>query len=62
MVPWNSEQSVMHLYAPFMLLLHKLGFQLPVDSARAFVRIPAFWTADILFDVAQKLGPVQQCK
>lgn len=61
-VPWNSEQSVVHLYPPFMLLLHKLGFQLPADSGKAFVRIPAFWTADILFNVAQKLGPVQKCK
>lgn len=61
-VPWNSDQSVVHLYPTFMLLLHKLGFHLPADSGNAFVRIPAFWTADILFNVAQKLGPVSQCE
>lgn len=61
-VPWNSEQTVVHLYAPFMLLLHKLGFQLPADSGKAFVRIPAIWSADTLLNVAKKLGPVQHCK
>lgn len=50
------------MYPPFMLLLHKLGFHLPTDSGKAFVRIPAFWTAEILLNVAEKLGPVHQCE
>lgn len=61
-VPWNSEQSVFHLYPPFMLLLHKLGFHLPADSGKIFVRIPTIWTADILYSVINKLGPLYKCK
>lgn len=60
-VPWNSEQSSILLYQPFILLLHKLGFHLQVDAGKLFVRIPEFWTPDILYNVAEKLGPIDKC-
>lgn len=60
-VPWNAEQNSILLYQPFILLLHKLGFHLPADAGKLFVRIPEFWTADILFNVAEKLGPIDKC-
>lgn len=57
-VPWNEEQwNVMNI-PPFILLLHKLGFHLPADTGKLFVRIPNFWTADYMFTIAQKLGPI----
>lgn len=59
-VPWNQEQYSILSYQPFVLLLHKLGFHLPADAKKMFVRIPEFWTADILYNIALKLGPVDQ--
>lgn len=59
-VPWNAEQTSILSYEPFILLLHQLGFHLPVDAGKLFVRVPEFWTADILFSVAAKLGPVDR--
>jgi timeless protein len=61
-VPWNLEQNAILCYQPFVLLLHKLGFHLPVDTNKIFVRIPEFWSADIMFTVAQKLGPIDESK
>lgn len=60
-VPWTAEQNFILSYQPFMLLLHKLGFYLPADSGKIYVRIPEFWSADILYAVAEKLGPIDQC-
>uniref|UniRef100_U5EZ31 Putative dna topoisomerase i-interacting protein n=1 Tax=Corethrella appendiculata TaxID=1370023 RepID=U5EZ31_9DIPT len=59
-VPWNSEQNAILCYQPFILLLHKLGFHLPADANKLFVRIPEFWTADILYSIANKLGPIDE--
>uniref|UniRef100_A0A1Q3FV71 Putative dna topoisomerase i-interacting protein n=1 Tax=Culex tarsalis TaxID=7177 RepID=A0A1Q3FV71_CULTA len=59
-VPWNLEQFNILSYQPFVLLLHKLGFHLPADARKMFVRIPEFWTADILYNIALKLGPLEK--
>ncbi|KAL9707772.1 hypothetical protein quinque_011290 [Culex quinquefasciatus] len=59
-VPWNLEQFNVLSYQPFVLLLHKLGFHLPADARKMFVRIPEFWTADILYNIALKLGPLEK--
>lgn len=59
-VPYNTEQAAIILYQPFVLLLHKLGFHLPADAGKIFVRIPEFWTADILYSTAEKLGPIDK--
>lgn len=61
-VPWNAEQSSILSYEPFILLLHQLGFHLPAENSKLFVRVPEFWTADMLFNVAKKLGPIDQSK
>lgn len=62
LVPWNSEQHAVLAYQPFLLLLHKLGFQLTDDSNGLWVRIPNTWTAETLFNVADKLGPIDECR
>lgn len=59
-IPWNLEQFNILSYQPFVLLLHKLGFHLPADARKMFVRIPEFWTADILYNIALKLGPLEK--
>ncbi|XP_036329059.1 protein timeless [Rhagoletis pomonella] len=59
-VQWNSEQRTTMLYQPFVLLLHKLGFQLPADAGSIFARIPDFWTAEMMFSLARKLGPLDK--
>ncbi|XP_073987080.1 timeless isoform X2 [Rhodnius prolixus] len=59
-VAWSFEQcNIMHSQA-FLLLLHKLGLLLPVDAGKVFARIPHSWAPDILFNIACKLGPIQQ--
>lgn len=62
LVPYNAEQNRILVYQPFVLLLHKLGFHLPADANKLFVRIPEFWTADFLFTIAEKLGPIPKGK
>ncbi|XP_039278663.1 protein timeless [Nilaparvata lugens] len=58
LVPWTREQNNVLQYQPFVLLLSKLGLHLPSDSGKIFVRIPNFWTSDIMYSTAQKLGPM----
>jgi Timeless PAB domain len=60
LVPFNAEQNKILVYQPFVLLLHKLGFHLPADANKLFVRIPEFWTSDIMFSIAEKLGPISK--
>ncbi|XP_065343763.1 protein timeless isoform X3 [Cloeon dipterum] len=61
LVPWNLEQSTVLAYPPFVLLLHKLGFHLPGDVGKVFPRIPHFWTAEVLYATALKLGAINTC-
>ncbi|KRT80145.1 hypothetical protein AMK59_8236, partial [Oryctes borbonicus] len=58
LVPWTTEQQNILKHQPFILLLHKLGFYLPSDTGKIFVRMPNFWTADYLLSIALQLGPV----
>lgn len=58
MIPWSTEQTNIFKHQPFVLLLHKLGFYLPVDTGKIFVRIPNFWNAEYIFSIAQQLGPI----
>lgn len=60
LVPWTIEQDNILKHQPFVLLLHKLGFYLPADTGKIFVRIPNFWTAEYLFNIAQQLGPIDE--
>jgi timeless protein len=60
MVAWNKNQESGLQTETFMLLLHKLGFHLANDVGKCFPRIPHFWSADHLFQLALKMGPVQK--
>ncbi|KAH8273623.1 hypothetical protein KR018_004675 [Drosophila ironensis] len=59
-VQWNNEQSTTMLYQPFVLLLHKLGIQLPADAGSIFARIPDYWTPETMYGMARKLGPMDK--
>nr|UHH90586.1 timeless-d isoform E [Pyrrhocoris apterus] len=59
-IAWSCEQVGMLQSQVFLLLLHKLGFQLPADAGKAFPRIPSTWSSRTLFSKAVKLGPINQ--
>ncbi|KAM3964699.1 timeless isoform 2-T2 [Aphomia sociella] len=62
LVPWNCEQASICKDLKFLQLLLKLGFHMPVDSGKVFIRIPHFWTADVLYDVASRISPIHDSK
>ncbi|XP_053625997.1 protein timeless isoform X2 [Plodia interpunctella] len=62
LVPWNCEQAAICKDLKFLQLLHKLGFHMPVDSGKVFIRIPHFWTADFLYEVASKISTIDITK
>ncbi|ALC38836.1 tim [Drosophila busckii] len=59
-VQWNNEQSTTMLYQPFVLLLHKLGIQLPADAGSIFARIPETWSPETMYGMAKKLGSLDK--
>ncbi|XP_063636131.1 protein timeless-like [Cydia splendana] len=62
LVPWNCEKATMCKDLKFLQLLHKLGFQMPVDTGKVFIRIPHVWTADILYEIAGKVAVIDATK
>merc|ERR1712184_45467 len=62
LVPWNRIQYLGLQTEAFILLLHKLGFHLPTDVGKVFPRIPHFWSADHIYSIAQKIGPIDTKK
>merc|ERR1719397_2240968 len=60
LVPWNKTQYLGLQTEAFILLLHKLGFHLPADLGKVYPRIPHFWSADHIFTVALKIGPIDR--
>jgi len=58
LVPWNKQQESGLQTEAFILLLHKLGFLLAADVGKCFPRIPHFWSADHVLQMATKLGPI----
>ncbi|XP_041978876.1 protein timeless isoform X2 [Aricia agestis] len=58
LVPWNCQQAAICRDLKFLQLIHKLGFFMPVDTGKLFIRIPNFWTADVLYEVAGKITPI----
>eukprot|EP00090_Calanus_glacialis_P039865 TRINITY_DN6942_c0_g1_i1.p1 TRINITY_DN6942_c0_g1~~TRINITY_DN6942_c0_g1_i1.p1 ORF type:complete len:1224 (+),score=288.91 TRINITY_DN6942_c0_g1_i1:40-3711(+) len=60
LVPWNRIQYQGLQTEAFILLLHKLGFHLPADVGKVYPRIPHFWSADHIFTVASKIGPIDR--
>jgi len=59
LVPWSRTLDQGLQTEAFILLLHKLGFHLPADIGKLFPRIPHFWSADYMYGLASKLGPIQ---
>lgn len=55
LVAWNKQQEWGLQSEIFLMLLHKLGFHLATDVGKLFPRIPYFWSADHLYQLAQKL-------
>ncbi|XP_063529184.1 protein timeless-like isoform X2 [Cydia strobilella] len=62
LVPWNCEQAAMCKDLKFLQLLHKLGFQMPVDTGKVFIRIPHVWSADVLYEVAGRVAVIDTRK
>ncbi|XP_034828725.1 protein timeless [Maniola hyperantus] len=62
LVPWNDQQASICKDLKFLQLLHKLGFHMPVDTGKVFIRIPHFWTPDFLYEVAGKISPIDISK
>ncbi|XP_072936507.1 protein timeless isoform X2 [Epargyreus clarus] len=62
LVPWNCEQAAICKDLKFLQVLHKLGFHMPVDTGKVFIRIPHFWTPDFLYEVAAKISPIDASK
>ncbi|KAI5641514.1 timeless protein domain-containing protein [Phthorimaea operculella] len=62
LVPWNCGQAAICKDLRFLQLLHKLGFHMPVDTGKVFIRIPHFWSADVLYEIAGKVAPVDTTK
>jgi len=60
LVAWNRIQYQGLQTEAFILMLHKLGFHLPADVGKVFPRIPHFWSADHIFTVALKIGPIDR--
>ena len=60
LVPWNRIQYLGLQTEAFILLLHKLGFHLPADVGKVFPRIPHFWSADHIYSIALKIGPINK--
>ncbi|KAK9879710.1 hypothetical protein WA026_006770 [Henosepilachna vigintioctopunctata] len=62
LIPWTPDQNKSLIFQPFIFLLHKLGFYLPGEIGKIFVRIPNFWTAEFIYSKAQQLGPINRNK
>ncbi|XP_076038952.1 timeless [Oratosquilla oratoria] len=58
LVCWTSEQEVAINSPTFRQLLGHLGFHLPSDTGKIFPRIPNFWSSDVVFLVANRLGKI----
>ncbi|CAG7727040.1 unnamed protein product [Allacma fusca] len=61
-VPWTKMQEKALRSPSVILLLHKLGFHLANDVGKLYPRIPHFWTIDVLFSVAQRMGKIENLK
>ncbi|RWS29251.1 protein timeless-like protein [Leptotrombidium deliense] len=59
-VPYSEKQEMALYTNKFQHLLHKLGFHLPADVGKIYPRIPAFFTPDLLFSLALRLGPIDE--
>lgn len=61
-VPWTTDQEQAITSPFFTQLLGILGFHLPQETGKIFPRIPNFWGPEILYEVAHKLGSLENGK
>lgn len=59
-VPYTGEQRQILEDEMFLQLLRKIGFHLGNAMYPIYPRIPLFWTADLLFTIAARLGPMRK--
>ncbi|XP_055930406.1 protein timeless-like isoform X2 [Argiope bruennichi] len=62
LVPYTEEQRAMFRDPTFLQLLQNLGLYLDSGVCQMYPRIPVSWTADMLFNIATRLGPVKKDK
>nr|ANW48379.1 timeless [Euphausia superba] len=58
LIPWSLDQDVVLSNPWFRQLLGALGLHQPNDTGKVFPRIPHFWTPDVLFLMAKRLGDI----
>lgn len=59
-MPFTEEQRLILKDDMFLQLLRKIGFHLGPGQCAMYPRIPLFWTADVLFTIAARLGPMRK--
>ncbi|XP_050675736.1 protein timeless-like [Leptidea sinapis] len=62
LVPWNGEQAAICKDVKFLQLLYQLGFYMPGETGKIFIRIPYVWTPETLYEVANQLSPIDISK
>lgn len=60
LVPYTEDQRQILKDEMFLQLLKKIGFNL--GNGLMYPRIPTLWTADVLFTIAARLGPMRKDK
>ncbi|CAL4125074.1 unnamed protein product, partial [Meganyctiphanes norvegica] len=61
LIPWTSDQELILSNPWFRQLLGELGLHLPSDTGKIFPRIPNFWSPDVLYLMAKRLGDMDSC-
>ncbi|GFT00899.1 protein timeless [Nephila pilipes] len=62
LIPYSEEQQMILQDSTFLQLLQKLGLHLGSSIYQMFPRIPFFWSPDMLFNIATRLGPLKKDK
>ncbi|XP_063966901.1 protein timeless-like [Lytechinus pictus] len=59
-IPFTESSEEAHRDTHFKTLLHRLGLHTAQDTCRLHPSIPAFWTSDMCYKTAIKLGDIQE--
>ncbi|CAL1282241.1 unnamed protein product [Larinioides sclopetarius] len=62
LTPYTEDQLAIFRDKTFLQLLQNLGLHLGSGLCQMYPRIPIFWTSDMLFNIAARLGPVKKEK
>ncbi|XP_074598151.1 protein timeless-like [Brevipalpus obovatus] len=58
LIPFTEKQELAMNSKPMLELFRRLGFQLPNELGKLYLRVPTFFSPDIVFQVANKLSQV----